>query len=165
MDREREQARVLQLVTERQTAGGAARPLCLLLSGYGGTGKTEPAFRLARALHGRYPDGVLYVDLDDRRDGAVEVADVLGELPRGLDAEWIAPVFRERAAAHAQAAGAVRGAGRRAARRRAVAAPAPGAPAGPAARPADVRAARQGHPCGGTGVGRAFLEAARRALR
>ncbi|AKJ14413.1 hypothetical protein ABB07_31480 [Streptomyces incarnatus] len=83
VDREREQARVLQLVTERQTAGGAARPLCLLLSGYGGTGKTELAFRLARALHGRYPDGVLYVDLDDvRRDGAVEVADVLGELLR-----------------------------------------------------------------------------------
>ncbi|MGW7822851.1 hypothetical protein ACWGLF_33125 [Streptomyces puniciscabiei] len=40
----------------------------------------------------------MYVDLDDvRRDGAVEVADVLGELLRGLDAEWIAPVFPERA--------------------------------------------------------------------
>ncbi|MER6030205.1 tetratricopeptide repeat protein [Streptomyces sp. NPDC001851] len=98
VDREREQATARRLVAERQTAGGAARPLCLLLSGYAGTGKTELAFRLARALHERYPEGVLYVDLDDvRRGGAVEVADVLGDLLRGLGAEWIAPVFRERA--------------------------------------------------------------------
>lgn len=99
VDREREQARARQLVMERRPAeDGGTRPLCLLLRGRAGTGKTELAFRLARALHQHHPDGVLYVDLDDvRRDGAVEVADILGELLRALGAEWIAPVFRERA--------------------------------------------------------------------
>ncbi|MCS0604514.1 hypothetical protein NX794_25345 [Streptomyces sp. LP11] len=99
VDREWQQAQARRLVMAGPPGDDGSRPLCLLLSGYGGIGKTELAFRLARALHARYPDGVLYVDLDDvrREDGAVEVADVLGELLRGLGAEWIAPAFPERA--------------------------------------------------------------------
>ncbi|WP_431314376.1 AAA family ATPase [Streptomyces murinus] len=97
VDREREQARARQLVMERRAADGGARPLCLLLSGYAGTGKTELAFRLARALYDQYPDGVLYVDLDDARHAdTVEVADILGELLRALGVEWIASTLRER---------------------------------------------------------------------
>lgn len=98
VDRDEAQDRVLQLVTERQATGSPARPLCVVLSGYGGTGKTELSFRLARRVAEGYPDGVLYVDLDDlRRGGVVEVADVLGGLLRSLGADWIAPVFGERA--------------------------------------------------------------------
>ncbi|MBC9725683.1 tetratricopeptide repeat protein [Streptomyces sp. TRM68367] len=98
VDREEVQARVLRLVAERHGTRPAARPLCFAVSGHGGTGKTELAFRLARQVAERYPDGVLYVDLDDvRRAGTVEVADVLGDLLRSLGADWIAPVFRERA--------------------------------------------------------------------
>ncbi|QOV39643.1 hypothetical protein IM697_15355 [Streptomyces ferrugineus] len=99
VDRDGPQDRVLRLVAERQGAGtrSAARPLCVAVSGYGGTGKTELSFRLARRVAEHYPDGVLYVDLDDlRRGGAVEVADVLGDLLRSLGADWIAPVFGER---------------------------------------------------------------------
>ncbi|WLW56509.1 tetratricopeptide repeat protein [Streptomyces sp. YU58] len=98
VDREDAQARVLRLVEERQGTPPGARPLCVAVSGYGGAGKTELAFRLARRVAESYPDGVLYVDLDDvRRDGVVEVSDVLGDLLRTLGADWIAPVFRERA--------------------------------------------------------------------
>ncbi|WP_079249248.1 tetratricopeptide repeat protein [Streptomyces sp. IMTB 2501] len=70
---------------------GQAGPLVVALTGVGGVGKTALGFHMARRLTDRYPDGVLYVDLDDlRRDGAVEVADALGELLSGLDvsAEW-----------------------------------------------------------------------------
>ncbi|MFI9175717.1 hypothetical protein [Streptomyces lincolnensis] len=98
VDREDVQARVLRLVEERHGTPPGARPLCLAMSGYGGAGRTELAFRLVRRVADRYPDGVLYVDLDDvRRDGVVELSDVLGDLLRALGADWIAPVFRERA--------------------------------------------------------------------
>jgi tetratricopeptide (TPR) repeat protein len=96
VDREGEQTRALRAVAEW---AGRSRPLCLALSGLGGAGKTELAFRIARTLRDRYPDGVLYVDLDDlRRDGAVEVADVLGELLRslGVEAEWRGHSFQDR---------------------------------------------------------------------
>ncbi|MEU6355051.1 NB-ARC domain-containing protein [Streptomyces sp. NPDC047072] len=98
VDREEPQARVLRLVGERDGRPPGARPLCVAVRGYPGSGKTELAFRLARKVAERYPDGVLYVDLDDvRRDGAVDLADVLGGLLRSLGADWIAPVFGERA--------------------------------------------------------------------
>ncbi|MEV0640548.1 ATP-binding protein [Streptomyces sp. NPDC050619] len=101
VDRDEEQARVLRAVAqaqESQERRSGARPLCFALSGYGGTGKSELAFRLARGVAERYPDGVLYVDLDDvrRADGGVDIADVLGDLLRALGSDWIAPVFKER---------------------------------------------------------------------
>ncbi|RMI43261.1 tetratricopeptide repeat protein [Streptomyces triticirhizae] len=96
VDREEEQARAFRAVSEWK---GASRPLCLALSGLGGTGKTELAYRLARTLRDRYPDGVLHVDLDDlRRDGAVEVTDALGQLLAALDVEgrWLDRTLRDR---------------------------------------------------------------------
>ncbi|MFF1646854.1 NB-ARC domain-containing protein [Streptomyces sp. NPDC058240] len=64
---------------------GHAGPLVVALTGMGGIGKTALGFHVARRFTDRYPDGVLYVDLDDlRRDGAVEIADAVGELLTGL---------------------------------------------------------------------------------
>lgn len=96
VDREDEQARAFRAVSEWKSA---SRPLCLALSGIGGTGKTELAYRLARSLRDRYPDGVLHVDLADlRRDGAVHVADALGQLLAALDIEgrWLDQTLRDR---------------------------------------------------------------------
>ncbi|MCT7353052.1 hypothetical protein N4P33_12830 [Streptomyces sp. 15-116A] len=96
VDREEEQARAFRAVAGWD---GQSRPLCLALSGLGGTGKTELAFRIVRAVRDRYPDGVLYVDLDElRRDGAVEVSDALGDLLRSLDVspEWLGHTFKAR---------------------------------------------------------------------
>ncbi|AXK34954.1 hypothetical protein DVA86_22225 [Streptomyces armeniacus] len=96
VDRDDEQARAFRAVAEW---GERSRPLCLALNGLGGAGKTELAFRIARGLRDRYPDGVLYEDLDDyRRDGAVETADVLGQLLRalGVPSELLAPSFAAR---------------------------------------------------------------------
>ena len=101
VDREDEQERALQAVAEG--TGKAHRPVTLAVSGLGGIGKTELAFRVARLLRERYaPDAVLYLDLDEsRRAGAVEVADVLGELLRDLEVppEWLE---RSLAARHRQ---------------------------------------------------------------
>ncbi|MFD7286509.1 hypothetical protein [Streptomyces sp. NPDC059863] len=94
--RRREQALAATAVAERD---GESRPLLFALSALGGTGKTELAFRLARTLRPRHPDGVLYVDLDDlRRGGVVEVGDALGDLlgSLGVEPEWLKPSFKAR---------------------------------------------------------------------
>ncbi|MEV7185555.1 NB-ARC domain-containing protein [Kitasatospora sp. NPDC093102] len=90
-DRAGEQEQVLAATSAAPEAGG---PLVVALSGMGGIGKTALGFRLARSLreHGRCPDGILHLDLDDlRRDGVVELADALGELTRGLDPDAVLP--------------------------------------------------------------------------
>ncbi|WEH32866.1 NB-ARC domain-containing protein [Streptomyces sp. AM 4-1-1] len=97
-DRQEEQSRVLRAVADRP--GGGSGPLVVSLRGIGGVGKTTLAFRLARSLRDRCPDGVLYVDLDDlRRDGVVEIADALGELlrPLGVRPPWLEESFAGRA--------------------------------------------------------------------
>ncbi|MEV6400510.1 hypothetical protein AB0M39_37990 [Streptomyces sp. NPDC051907] len=74
-----------------------AGPLVVALTGIGGIGKTALGFHMARRLSDAYPDGVLYVDLDDlRRDGVVEVADAVGDLLTGLG---VAPEWLERSLA------------------------------------------------------------------
>ncbi|MFE4369600.1 hypothetical protein ACFRMN_15460 [Streptomyces sp. NPDC056835] len=102
--RRREQALAATAVAEREREGererdGESRPLLFALSALGGTGKTELAFRLARTLRPRHPDGVLYVDLDDlRRGGVVEVGDALGDLlgSLGVEPDWLKPSFKAR---------------------------------------------------------------------
>ncbi|MER6563150.1 NB-ARC domain-containing protein [Streptomyces sp. NPDC001027] len=96
VDREREQARAFRALTQDNDR---SRPLCLVLNGLGGVGKTELAFRIARRQRDRYPDGALYVDLDEwRREGVVEVDDALRELLRslGVGAEWLGHSFQGR---------------------------------------------------------------------
>lgn len=59
-----------------------------MLSGPGGSGKTELAGLTARTLLDRYPipEGVLSVDLDDfRADGVLGPGEVLSQLPHSLD--------------------------------------------------------------------------------
>ncbi|ONK09513.1 tetratricopeptide repeat protein [Streptomyces sp. MP131-18] len=95
-DRREELARVASLVEGWRLS---SRAPCVELLGVAGVGKTELAFRIARVLRDRYPDGVLYVDLDELRwDGAVDTVDALGELLRGLDVspEWRQWEFRDR---------------------------------------------------------------------
>ncbi|NEB05198.1 hypothetical protein G3I78_40065 [Streptomyces sp. SID13726] len=95
VDRDAAQERVLRALDQHAPRN---RPFCVVLSGYAGLGKTELAFRLARLVEERYPDGVLYADLDDvRRDGAVETADVLGALLRALETEAVEPTHAGRA--------------------------------------------------------------------
>ncbi|MBH1937162.1 hypothetical protein I5Q34_23310 [Streptomyces sp. AV19] len=88
-DRAAEQERILRAA---EAGSGHDGPLVVALTGIGGVGKTALGFHMARRLGGRFPDGVLYVDLDDlRRDGAVEIADALAELLGGLGVrpEWL----------------------------------------------------------------------------
>ncbi|MGI5340568.1 NB-ARC domain-containing protein [Streptomyces sp. CA-181903] len=90
VDRWNEQQRILRALDGR--SGREDGPLVVALTGIGGVGKTALGFHVTRRISDRFPDGVLYVDLDDlRRDGVVEVADVLGELLSGLGvaAEWL----------------------------------------------------------------------------
>ncbi|MFJ7630640.1 NB-ARC domain-containing protein [Streptomyces sp. NPDC097595] len=77
-----EQERITHAV---ETHAAHAGPLVIALTGMGGIGKTALGFHVARRSTDRYPDGVLYLDLDDlRRDGAVEITDAVGELLTGL---------------------------------------------------------------------------------
>ncbi|MFI1831622.1 NB-ARC domain-containing protein, partial [Streptomyces sp. NPDC020412] len=87
-NRQDEQDQIARAVEEHRDRRG---PLVVALTGIGGIGKTALGFHVARNLVDRYPDGVLYVDLDElRRGGAVDVADAVGELLNGLDvpSEW-----------------------------------------------------------------------------
>ncbi|AYN38869.1 hypothetical protein D9753_08010 [Streptomyces dangxiongensis] len=95
-DRQAEQERIAQAAEGHR---GHAGPLVVALTGIGGIGKTALGFHVARQLSDRYPDGVLYVDLDDlRRDGVVEVADAVGELLTGLGVspDWLERSFAGR---------------------------------------------------------------------
>ncbi|MDH6119385.1 hypothetical protein [Kitasatospora sp. GAS204B] len=90
-DRKAEQERILRAARSHPGHGG---PLVVALTGIGGIGKTAMGFNVARRLSDRFPDGVLYLDLDDlRRDGVVEPADAVGELLTGLG---VAPDWLER---------------------------------------------------------------------
>ncbi|MFD4371122.1 NB-ARC domain-containing protein [Streptomyces sp. NPDC058486] len=93
-NRRAEQDRISRAIEDHATGFG---PLVVALAGIGGVGKTALGFHVARDLSDRYPDGVLYVDLDDlRRDGTVEIADAVGELLTGLG---VAPEWLERSLA------------------------------------------------------------------
>ncbi|WP_116212755.1 hypothetical protein [Streptomyces olivoreticuli] len=95
-DRQAEQERILRAA---ESHPGDGSPLVVALSGIGGIGKTALGFHVARRLSPRYPDGVLYVDLDDlRRDGVVEVADAVAQLLTGLGVtpEWLERSFAGR---------------------------------------------------------------------
>ncbi|MGW2588248.1 hypothetical protein ACWCYZ_44610 [Streptomyces virginiae] len=88
-NRHDEQQRITRALEAHVAQAG---PLVVALTGIGGIGKTALGFHVARRLIDRYPDGVLYVDLDDlRRGGAVEIADAVGELLTGLGVspEWL----------------------------------------------------------------------------
>ncbi|MEV3872327.1 NB-ARC domain-containing protein [Streptomyces sp. NPDC049906] len=88
-NRHEERERIARAVEDHPEHGG---PLLVALTGIGGIGKTALGFHVARGLTDRYPDGVLYVDLDElRRDGVVEVSDAVGELLVGLgvSTEWL----------------------------------------------------------------------------
>ena len=94
--REAERARVARAAAEWN---GRYRPLCVALSGPAGLGKTELGFSIARTDQGRYPDGIVHLDLDDlRRNGAFEPADAVGVLlmELGVSAEWLRPLFKDR---------------------------------------------------------------------
>lgn len=97
VDREGEQARVVRAVDEWQER---FRPLCVAVSGIAGIGKTVLACECVRKMPLRFPDGVLYIDLDEYRAGragAVDPMDVLRSLLPRLDAapEWSGHSFRD----------------------------------------------------------------------
>ncbi|MFI8929978.1 hypothetical protein ACIG3E_20140 [Streptomyces sp. NPDC053474] len=88
-NRHDERARIIRAVESHPVRRG---PLVVALTGIGGIGKTALGFHVVRELADRYPDGVLYVDLDDlRRDGVVEVSDAVGGLLTGMGVspEWL----------------------------------------------------------------------------
>ncbi|RLU80611.1 hypothetical protein CTZ27_34475 [Streptomyces griseocarneus] len=95
-NRHHEQARIARAAESHAQHAG---PLVVALNGIGGIGKTALGFHVACGLSDRYPDGVLYVDLDDLRvDGVVEVADALGHLLTGLGVsqDWLERSFAGR---------------------------------------------------------------------
>ncbi|MFF2502665.1 hypothetical protein ACFVTY_04645 [Streptomyces sp. NPDC058067] len=96
VNRDEEKERAFRAVDDWR---GRSRPLVLSLNGPGGLGKTELAFLIARALRGRFPDGVLSVDLDDYRvGGSLDPGDVLGQLlgSLGVEPASLAPQFKAR---------------------------------------------------------------------
>lgn len=94
VDRDEQRVRALRAVEEW---GGHDRPLCLSLNGPGGRGKTELALKIAREVSRRFPDGVLWVDLDDYRvAGELDAGDVLGQLLDSLGATELSPSFKAR---------------------------------------------------------------------
>lgn len=95
-DRTAEQERILRAAESHRGPDG---PLVVALTGIGGIGKTALGFQVARRLSERFPDGVLYVDLDDlRREGVVEVADAVAQLltDLGVDPGWLERSFAGR---------------------------------------------------------------------
>jgi tetratricopeptide (TPR) repeat protein len=87
-DRDPERARAFRAVDEWRDQ---FRPLWIVLSGIAGIGKTELAYEVARGRRLRFPDGVLYIDLDNfRRHGAVDSVETVEFLLRrlGAAAEW-----------------------------------------------------------------------------
>ncbi|MEI7030274.1 tetratricopeptide repeat protein [Streptomyces pratensis] len=81
--------RVRELAELREAAAALAAepgPGMVLVVGVGGVGKTQlVAQSVGRELKRLHPDGQLYVDLEDlRRDGAVDLAEVLGGFLRAL---------------------------------------------------------------------------------
>ncbi|MGW0531192.1 tetratricopeptide repeat protein [Streptomyces sp. NPDC003032] len=81
-NRDDERARVLSAAGSPRSAG---RPLVVSVTGVQGVGKTALAVHLAHRLASDGDRVVRYVDLDDhRRDGGVDLTDVLGELLRSF---------------------------------------------------------------------------------
>lgn len=84
-------------------------PRVILISGPPGVGKNTLATQWAHTVADRFPDGQLYFDLAaSRRDGAVDLGDVLFELLRdlGVHEDWIpAPLDRRAALFRSRTAG------------------------------------------------------------
>lgn len=87
-DRDPERARAFRAVDEWRDQ---FRPLWIVLSGIAGIGKTELAYEVARGRRLRFPDGVLYINLDNfRKHGAVDSVETVEFLlyRLGAVAEW-----------------------------------------------------------------------------
>jgi tetratricopeptide (TPR) repeat protein len=97
-DRETEQSRALQVIEDRPDTHSG--PTVLLFSGFAGVGKTTLGFQVARRVRDSFPDGVLYLDLDDHRarDGGADLTDALGELLRdlGVMPSWLEQSYAAR---------------------------------------------------------------------
>lgn len=89
------------LDTGASDGGDESGPRVILISGPPGVGKHALGTQWAHAVRDRFPDGQLYFDLAaSRRDGAVDVGDVLFELLRdlGVHEQWIPASLDRRAA-------------------------------------------------------------------
>ncbi|UGY90786.1 NB-ARC domain-containing protein [Streptomyces gobiensis] len=99
-DRDAEQARIFQAVQALTSQPGrTVRPLIISVTGMGGVGKSALGVRTGHRLENCHTEGALYIDLDDlRRDGSVEISDVLAELLRSLHVRepWLERSFAAR---------------------------------------------------------------------